>query len=192
MWLFWNCSKLNEWSDYDLLEDYAIYSSRNHHLYCCDFKSQQQVFVTFISLKLGTGIGILTFYLLDPISSIQYQLIIPISLKHCLALAPSTCYLISLLFHKPLIWVSSESSSSSPQPPVVEMFQGFRRVPFLCLHFLPWWSHSHVFVVVVFLKLIYLFISGNFYIQCWAWTHEPKIKSWMIFQLSQPGAPSFF
>ena len=35
-----------------------------------------------------------------------------------------------------------------------------------------------------------LFLS-NLYTQHGAWTHNPKIKSWMLFQPNQPGAPAF-
>ena len=42
-------------------------------------------------------------------------------------------------------------------------------------------------ILFIFLKIFFL---SNFYTQRGAWTHDPEIKSWMLFWLSQPGTSS--
>lgn len=38
-------------------------------------------------------------------------------------------------------------------------------------------------------KFSFIYLFSNLYTHCWAWTHNPQIKSQELFWLSQPGPP---
>ena len=52
----------------------------------------------------------------------------------------------------------------------------------------------HILIYITYcqkFKCIYLFIFSNLYTQCRAGTHDPGIKSCMLYGLSQSGTPKF-